>query len=259
MSDALGDRFAFAQTRRDAATRLGDVVRPPRDRDRFRFRDAIVLVSPHDEVRLLAERLLRDRVVRAVRDPGFREGQQRREGTAVSFESRASRPRRHGTAPVLVHEDDVEPVVRVLGGTVQVDPPIGQLEHEPVVANIAHPVQRQLRLSLLQQDWFHLQAVFERFFVVRGLAGEFHPAEIVDQAGRGQDVEGAEGAFLPGRCSRLKSVKRPPLSMAENGPSHRTDALRVVVVAVNRKDGQSDIDVFVFVIDSRPAVRVEGD
>jgi hypothetical protein len=38
-------------------------------------------------------------------------------------------------------------------------------------------------------------------------------------------------------------------------PPHRADALRVVVVPVNRKDGQPDVDVFVFVIDSRPAVR----
>lgn len=38
-----------------------------------------MLVTPHDEVRLLAERLLRDRVVRAVRDPAFRVADEGRE------------------------------------------------------------------------------------------------------------------------------------------------------------------------------------
>ena len=130
-------------------------------------------------------------------------------GTAVSFESRTGRANQdlddNENAPVLVHENDVEPVVRVLGRTVQVDPPVRQLEHEPVVPNVTHPIQRQLGLALLEQDWFHLQAVFERFFVVGRSAGKFHPAEIVDQARGREDVECAEGAFLQGGCSECVS------------------------------------------------------
>lgn len=163
------------------------------------------------------------------------EGERRREREEKKRENKGKVMRRWDE-PVLVNEQDIEPILRVLRRPIQIDPPIDQLIHEAIVPDIPHPIQRELCVSLLQEDGFDFEAVFERFDVVGCLTGELHAAEVVDEAGGGEDVEGAEGSFLRkrdkegggGRGGETKRVgaRSETVMWKENAPNRHLEGHR---------------------------------
>jgi hypothetical protein len=82
--------------------------------------------------------------------------------------------------PVLMNEQNIEPILRVLRRPIQVNPPIRQLIHEPIIPDVSHPVQRKFGVSFLKEDRLDFETVFEGFLVVGCLAWEFHTTEVVD-------------------------------------------------------------------------------
>ena len=65
---ALWNGLALGETGRDTAPRLDDVVLLARDGRGAGLVDAVVLVAPDDQVRLLAKEVVRDVILRSMRD-----------------------------------------------------------------------------------------------------------------------------------------------------------------------------------------------
>lgn len=114
--------------------------------------------------------------------------------------------RAKGNEPILMNQHDVEPIILIFPSrSIQVDPAIAHLVHESIISNVPHPVQCQFRISFLQEDRFDFESFFLRFFVVRGLTGEFHSTEVIDEARSREDVECAKCSFLQGRDLQIVS------------------------------------------------------
>lgn len=153
--------------------------------------------------------------------------------------------------PVLVHEQDVEPVVGVLGGRKHFDSAVLRLAMEALVANVTHAVQRELGGSLLQKDGLDLEARPASFFVGGGGTRKFEAPEVVDEAGGREDVKSAESSFLQTQ-NRLRENR----GSGSKWSTHSTTSLRIVVVAVDREDRQPYVHVLVLVVDVGVAARV---
>jgi hypothetical protein len=70
-----------------------------------------------------------------------------------------------------MNEEDIEPVLSSISRSEQLDTIVVQFVVEPRVSDVAHPIQRQLGVSLLEQHGFDLQSVLASFFVVECCTG----------------------------------------------------------------------------------------
>lgn len=64
-------------------------------------------------------------------------------------------------------EEDVEPVLGAIGRREQLDTVVVELVVESLISNVAHPVECEFRVSLLEQDRLDLETVLARFVVVQ--------------------------------------------------------------------------------------------
>lgn len=96
-----------------------------------------------------------------------------------------------------MNEENIEPVLSSVSRSEQLDTIVVQFVVEPRISDVAHPVQRQLGVSLLEEDGLDLETVLASFIVVESCTWELEAAKVVDESGRGEEIESTEGSFLP--------------------------------------------------------------
>lgn len=142
--------------------------------------------------------------------------------------------------PILMNAQDVEPIILTLLRPIHPNAIRSQLVMHALILDVAHAVERDFGITLLQQhrpdtDAYvretagvrSLLAGFGRNVVVRG---KLDFAKVVDEARDGEDIQSGQGSL-------------------------GADALRVVMVAVDGEDGDADVEVGVFVVDGGEAGR----
>lgn len=125
----------------------------------------------------------------------------------------------------------VKPLVLILRH-IHPNPITPQLKMHPRILHVSNTIQSQMRVAFLQQHRPHSDPVLlgSGGSCVGTREWEIEFADVVDETGDGKHVEGTERAFGP-----------------------RT--LWVVVVAVDGEDGDTDVEVTVFVIDGGKTKR----
>ncbi|KAI3487830.1 hypothetical protein L1887_48205 [Cichorium endivia] len=166
--DALFDGLALAEAGGDAAAGLGDVVALLGDR--LRLDHLLVFVAPHHQV---------DRVV----EHGF--------GHACLGIVRHA---------ILVHAQNVEPRVWILLRPIHAHAVGAQLKVHALVLDVAHAVQREPRVALLQQHW---KVVAGQGAVV-GVAEQLHGNRLVSERILAQQGH----CLMERRSTRLVLVKQ---------------------------------------------------
>lgn len=113
---------------------------------------------------------------------------------------------------VLMHSQQIKPLPRLLAGPKPLHLVITKRPKQPLVPDITHPKQCQLRVPLLQQD--RLNGDIIRLG---------HSAKVVQQA------------------TRLQQIQRAKVPLSR----------RIIVVPMNRKHRDRDVDIRVLIINMR--------